>query len=107
MKYYLCLVLCSLFVKMGMAGEALGLVTTIQVADDSHAILFRLDSEIKGTPRCNETGQFALSLRKYGGMASYMLLLEAKRERYEVRVEGLNSCGNHWKSEDILDIQIK
>ena len=107
MKYTLLTVLLFIFTNLSVAGEARGLVTSIQVADDSHAILFQLDGEIKGTPRCNESGRFALSLRKFGGMAGYMALLEAKREKYEVRVEGLNTCANHWKSEDVLDIQIR
>ena len=83
MKYTLCTILIYMLTNLSLAGDN------------------------KDTPRCNENGRFALSLRKFGGMASYMALLEAKREKYEVRVEGLNTCGNHWKSEDVLDIQIR
>jgi len=88
------------------AGEASGLVSSIYIADDSASILFKLDADIKRTPRCNESGRFSLNLIKRGGMAAYMALLEAKREKYTVLVEGLNTCANHWKSEDILNIQL-
>lgn len=100
-------VLLLLFSEIISAGEATGHVTSIYVADDSTVVLFRLDSPIKDTPRCNESDRLSLNLRKRGGMAAYMALLEAKKEKYVVSVEGLNRCANHWKSEDILNIQLK
>lgn len=94
-------------IASAMAGTGSGQVVNIWITDDSFAVLFQLDGELKGSPRCNETGHFALNLRKPGGVAAYMALLEARREKYFVQAEGLNTCGNHWKSEDLLDLQIK
>lgn len=87
-----------------VAGSATGKVATIFVADNSSAVLFTLSSQIENTPRCNEEQRFSLDLSKPGGMAAYMALLEAKRESYEVRVAGLNTCANEWKSEDIKSL---
>lgn len=90
-----------------LAGTAVGKVTSVYVADGSSAILFKLDAPITDTPRCNEAKRFSISLIKPGGMASYRAILEAKREQYKVSVEGLNTCGNEWKSEDVKDIVIE
>ena len=86
------------------AGNAVGRVGTITIANDSHAVLFQLDREIDNTPRCNESKRFSIHLQKPGGMAAYMALLSAKQQGYTVLIEGLNNCANEWKSEDIKTI---
>ncbi len=39
-------------------------------------------------------------------MATYTAILEAKKQGYKVTVEGLNTCANEWKSEDLKNIKI-
>jgi hypothetical protein len=95
-----------LYSGLALAGTATGKVTSIYVADGSNAVLFKLDATIEDTPRCNEAQRFSINLIKPGGMAAYRAILEAKRDGYEVSVEGLNTCGNEWKSEDIKQIVI-
>lgn len=92
--------------SLSLAGNATGNVASIYVADDSPTVLFTLTSAINDTPRCNEAQRFSIGLRKPGGMAAYMAILEAKKEGYEIRVEGLNTCTNEWKSEDIKNITL-
>lgn len=92
--------------SQALAGGATGRVATIVVADDSPVVLFTLAARIEGTPRCNEGQRFAIHLGKPGGMAVYTALLEAKREGYEMGVEGLNTCTNEWKSEDVRNVQL-
>jgi hypothetical protein len=89
-----------------LAGGATGRIASIVVADDSPVVLFTLAARIEGTPRCNEAQRFAIHLGKPGGMAVYTALLEAKRQGYEVGVEGLNTCTNEWKSEDVRNVQL-
>ena len=104
----LCLMLTALvYSGLVFAGNATGKITSIFVADNSDAVLFMLDSQINDTPRCNEAKRFSIGLRKPAGMAAYMAILEAKREGYEVSVEGLNTCINEWKSEDIKNILLR
>ncbi|MBI1423407.1 MAG: hypothetical protein GC149_08080 [Gammaproteobacteria bacterium] len=91
-------------VEMASAGNAVGRVGAITVANDSHAVLFQLDREIDNTPRCNESKRFSIHLQKPGGMAAYMALLSAKQHGYTVLIEGLNNCANEWKSEDVKTI---
>lgn len=86
------------------AGTATGKIADIFVSDNDTAVLFTLTASIDDTPRCNEGKRFSLNLRKPGGMAAYTAILEAKRNEYIVSVEGLNTCANEWKSEDIKNI---
>ncbi|MGB5395716.1 MAG: hypothetical protein WBN96_01070, partial [Gammaproteobacteria bacterium] len=60
------------------AGTATGHITGILVNNYSHAVLFRLNSEIDRTPRCNLRKQFAIDLTQIGGDALYRLLLDAR-----------------------------
>lgn len=90
-----------------MAGSATGRVATIEITNHLSAILFTLDTEIQGTPRCNEHDRFAIDLRKIAGDAAYEALLLARREGYVVRVEGLNTCAADWKSEDVKSITLQ
>lgn len=87
-----------------IAGSATGKIATVLVADGAAAVLFTLTSELSDTPRCNEARRFSIDLRKPGGVAAYMAILEAKRQGYIVSVEGLNTCTNEWKSEDIKNV---
>jgi hypothetical protein len=96
-----------LYSGLSFAGSATGKVTTVFVADGSPSVLFVLNTQINNTPRCNEEGRFSLALNKPGGMAAYMAILEAKKQGYDVHVEGTNTCTNEWKSEDIKNITIK
>lgn len=103
--YKLIIVLTALVFSNGaFSGNATGKITNIFVADNSFYVLFKLSSKINDTPRCNEEKRFSISLIKPGGIAAYTAILEAKREGYEVDVEGLNTCVNEWKSEDIKNI---
>ena len=105
--YKLIIVLITLsFSNSVLSGNATGKITSILVADNSFNVLFMLNSEIEDTPRCNEEKRFSISLRKPGGVAAYTAILEAKKENYEVSVEGLNTCVNEWKSEDIKNIKL-
>lgn len=104
MSKFIFLSVVMLYSSFALAGTATGKITTIFIADGSSAVLFKLDSRIQDTPRCNEAKRFSIELRKPGGTAAYMAILEAKREKYQVSVEGLNTCTNEWKSEDIKAI---
>lgn len=77
------------------------------MADGSDAVPFVIAAPIDDSPRCNESGRFSISLRKPGGMAAFMALLEAKKQGYEVTVEGLNTCTNEWKAEDAKNIVLR
>lgn len=89
-----------------LSGSATGKVSSVLVSDNTLSVLFTLDTEIEDTPRCNERKKFSILLRKPGGAAAYTAILEAKKEGYEVHVEGLNSCSNDWKSEDLKSIEM-
>jgi len=103
--YKLILLLATLLFSISaFSGTSKGKITNIYVADNSFFVLFKLDSDIKDTPRCNEQKRFSISLGKPGGMAAYTAILEAKRNNYVVSVKGLNTCVNEWKSEDIKNI---
>ena len=106
MRIFFIFIMSILSSSTAFAGTATGKIATIYVADNDTAVLFTLTSPIKNTPRCNEGERFSLNLRKPGGMAAYMALLEAKRQDYDVAVEGLNTCANEWKSEDIKNIEL-
>ena len=106
MSKFICIGIILAYTSLAQAGTATGKITTIEVADDSIAVLFMLSSALEDTPRCNEAKRFAINLRKPGGVASYMALLEAKRKEYVISIEGLNTCGNEWKSEDVKRIII-
>jgi hypothetical protein len=98
-------VLAALFFSNpSLAGNASGKITSIFVADGTPSALFMLNTAISETPRCNEAKRFSINLAKPGGMATYMAILEAKKQGYEVSVEGLNTCVNEWRSEDIKNI---
>ena len=88
------------------AGTAIGRVTSITVSNNSDTVLFQINKPIHNTPRCNATGQFALHLKKPGGMAAYMALLEAKKHSYTVLIDGMNNCSGNWQSEDIRTIKL-
>lgn len=92
---------------LAMAGSATGRIATIEITNHLPAILFTLDAEIQGTPRCNEYERFAVDLRKIAGDEVYEALLLARREGYVVRVEGLNTCAADWKSEDVKSITLQ
>lgn len=104
MKSILVLVISFFLCSTAFAGNATGRVSSIHVADNSVVVLFSLSSEIEGSPRCNENRRFSIGINKPGGMAAYTALLEAKRQGYEVTVEGTNTCVNEWKTEDIKNI---
>ena len=89
------------------AGMVTGLVTEIHVANHSRLFAFGVDTPIKDTPRCNEAGWFAVDLGKPGGEAILELLLAAKRDKQPVFVEGLNTCGIEWKSENVKMVILK
>lgn len=96
------LLLAGLVFSAGLtAGSASGRITQIEITNHSAAVLFKLDVAIDRTPRCNESGRFAIDLRKAAGDAAYQALLLARKEGYVVRVEGLNTCSADWKSEDV------
>ncbi|MBI3562348.1 MAG: hypothetical protein HY080_11615 [Gammaproteobacteria bacterium] len=96
--------LLSILTSDALAGNAVGKITSITVADNSASILFKLDAPITDTPRCNETNRFSINLMKPGGMAAYIALLQAKQQNYRVTVTGLNTCSNEWMSEDSKNI---
>lgn len=89
------------------AGQATGEVVRIAVADNFSSVLFSQGATITETPRCNERQKFSVGLEKLGGMAAYMLLLDAKRQGHRLAVEGLRAWANGWKSDDIKRIAVK
>jgi hypothetical protein len=101
------MLLMAVFGINAKAGTATGLVTEIHVANHSRLFAFGVDTPIKDTPRCNEAGQFAVDLGKPGGEAILELLLAAKRDNRTVFVEGLNTCGIEWKSENVKSAILK
>lgn len=106
MSFRLLTLLLIFATNTAFAGSAVGHVTRVTVANDNYAVLFQLDKPIDNTPRCNEYKRFAIHLKKPGGMAAYMALLEAKQQSYTIEVEGLNNCSNDWKSEDVKTITL-
>lgn len=89
------------------AGEAVGKVNSILLANNSNAVLFNLDTEIDGSPRCNKQERFAIDLRQAGGGALYAALLEAKSHGYTVAVTGLNTCSVQLESEGVKNIEFR
>jgi hypothetical protein len=89
------------------AGEAVGKVSSILLANNSNAVLFRLDAEIEDSPRCNKEERFAIDLRQIGGNALYTALLEAKSHGYTVSVTGLNTCSVQLESEGVKNIEFR
>ncbi len=89
------------------AGDAAGFVSQISVGNDSAVALFNLTGENDEVPRCNETNKYSILLNTAGGQAAYQALLEAKRNKYIVRVEGTNGCKFFWKAEDVLDLTVQ
>lgn len=104
MKRLSTLIIAFLVSSNALAGTATGKISTITVTNDSTVVLFTLTSSISKTPSCNEEGGFSIQLRKPGGMTAYTAILEAKKQGYEVKAEGLNICA--WKSEDVKDITL-
>ncbi len=89
------------------AGSAVGKVSSILLANNSNAVLFRLDVEIEDSPRCNKEERFAIDLRQFGGGALYTALLEAKGHGYTVSVTGLNTCSVQLESEGVKNIEFR
>jgi hypothetical protein len=100
------LIVLLLFPAVAFAGSASGRVTSIFVANDSAVVLFKLDGELRDSPRCNESGRFAIQTAKKGGANVYRAILEAKARGYTVVVKGLNTCATNWKSEDVRNLEI-
>ena len=88
------------------AGTATGNITGIELNNYSHAVLFRLNTEIDKTPKCNLRKQFAVDLTQIGGDAIYRLLLDARRFGYVVTVTGLNTCAVHYEAEGVKIVEI-
>ena len=107
MNNILLLLTVLVYSDYAFAGNATGKIVSVFVANNSASILFTLDSQIIDTPNCNEAKRLSIDLRKPGGMATYMAILEAKKYGYEVRAEGLNTCINEWNSEDTKFITLK
>lgn len=89
------------------AGDAIGFVKSIMVGNDSTVALFDLTGDNAEPPRCNETNKYSVLLSTAGGQATYQALLEAKRNKYVVSVEGTNGCKFFWKAEDTLNLSIE
>lgn len=106
MQKSLIIISCLVLSSAVLAGNSTGKIATIFVSDNSTAVLFTLTSPIVDTPRCNEGHRFSIDLRKPGGTAAYTAILEAKKNGYQITVEGLNTCANEWKSEDLKNIAI-
>lgn len=90
-----------------LAGDAVGFVTEIEIGTDRNAALFGVSGENSDAPGCNETDRYALSLITPSGKAAYELMLEAKANKYVVRVEGTKTCKFYWKAEDVLTLTIQ
>ncbi|MEJ2361750.1 MAG: hypothetical protein P8Z75_10035 [Gammaproteobacteria bacterium] len=88
------------------AGTAIGHVTSIIVANNQDTVLFKVNTGIHNTPKCNETGQFAIHLDKPGGMATYMALLTAKQKGFTIMADGTRGCSGNWKSEDLRTLRL-
>ena len=104
MKIFSFIVIAFLVPANALAGTATGKISSITVTNDSSVVLFSLTSPINKTPKCNEEGRFSIQLRKPGGMTAYTAILEAKKQDYEVTVNGLNTCD--WRSENVKDITL-
>ncbi len=98
------LLFCSVAAR---AGDAVGFVGKISVGNESNVALFNLSGDNDEPPRCNETGRYSILLSTSGGQAAYEALLEAKRNKYIVSVEGTNGCKFFWKAEDVLNLTIE
>jgi hypothetical protein len=104
MKILSFIVIAFLASANALAGTSTGKISSITVTNDSSVVLFSLTSPINKTPKCNEEGRFSIQLRKPGGMTAYTAILEAKKQDYEVTVNGLNTCD--WRSENVKDITL-
>ena len=70
MKRFIFIITAVLYGGLACAGTGQGKVTSIHVADGSSAVLFKLDSALRDTPRCNEGKRFSINLGKPGGLLS-------------------------------------
>jgi len=104
MRIFSFIVIALMVSSSTFAGTATGKISAITVTNDSTVVLFSLTSPINKTPKCNEDGRFSINLRKPGGMTAYAAILEAKKQSYDVTVNGLNTCD--WRSENVKDITL-
>jgi hypothetical protein len=107
MKKYFLLALLVASTNGMASGSVAGKVTELRAAVNTPAVLFRVNAEIKDTPKCNEWEMLAVDLSKIGGDAMLQLVKLAKEHDYTVEVTGLGTCGGHWKSEDVKEITIR
>jgi hypothetical protein len=107
MRILILVAVLNVFPPALQAGTAVGKVSTILLANNSNAVLFRLDVEIEDSPRCNKEERFAIDLRQVGGGALYNALLDAKAHGYTVSVTGLNTCSVQLESEGVKNIEFR
>ncbi len=93
--------------RAAFAGDAVGFVTEISIGTDRSVALFGVSGENTEAPRCNETNRYSIALNTVSGEAAYEALLEAKANKYVVRVEGTNACKFYWKAEDVLTLTVQ
>ena len=89
-------------IRLSIAVPVLSVLAALVVG----GIFLALTGENEEPLRCNETNKFSILLTTHGGRATYTALLEAKRNKYLVRVEGTNGCKFFWKAEDVLDLTV-
>jgi hypothetical protein len=84
-----------------------GKVETIEVRSTSPVVLFRLSGELKDSPRCNETGMYAIDSTLPGGRIALDLLRSAYESKRNVMAQGLNACSVHFESEGVKTISFE
>lgn len=105
-KYFLIALLITS--TSGIAGGGVtGKITEMRAAANTSAVIFKVNQDIDGTPKCNEWEMLAVDLSKVGGEAMLQLVKLAKEHSYTVEVTGLGTCSGHWKSEDVKEITIR
>lgn len=84
-----------------------GKVEEIEVRSTSPVVLFRLSGELKDSPRCNETGMYAIDSNLPGGRIALDLLRSAYESGRSVVAQGLNACSAHFEAEGLKKMTLE
>ncbi len=99
-------VLCFLlvFAFPVSAAEWQGHVTEVKASIVSKTVLFKLSGDLKAFARCNESGMYAVDLKKAGGEIIFDLLKYAAVNNLPLKAYSLNACHSYWKAENVKEL---
>ena len=98
--------LLMFFASVACASSSNGRVVEIRASATSNAVLFKVDGEIDGFPRCNEWDMYSIDITSAEGRAVFELVKFALLEDLTIEVNGLGACRHHWKSEDVKNVSV-